>query len=168
MIRSYLRDLINDHKPTEELNDNNNNSNNNKNNNKNNNDNDNNNDRKEQKIQLTMQNNCVSTKNFEDTCTIYTRSEPVEIFVGSNTSDVTDRPVDTTLKRFQEAIKTSIKESEFTYESARLLYYHFQRIDIRRAESYIIYPDWIVSKKQQQIQKMKKIISAFSGQQFQD
>ena len=72
-----------------------------------------------------MQNNCISTKNFEDTCTIYTRSEPVEISVGSNTSDVTDRPVDTTLKRFQEAIKTSIKESEFTYESARLLYYHF-------------------------------------------
>ena len=96
-----------------------------------------------------MQNNCISTKNFEDTCTIYTRSEPVEIFVGSNTSDVTDRPVDTTLKRFQEAIKTSVKESEFTYESAGLLYYHFQRIDIRRAESYIIYPYWIVSKKQQ-------------------
>ena len=96
-----------------------------------------------------MQNNCISTKNFEDTCTIYTRSEPVEIFVGSNTSDVTDRPVDTTLKRFQEAIKTSVKESEFTYESVGLLYYHFQRIDIRRAESYIIYPYWIVSKKQQ-------------------
>ena len=96
-----------------------------------------------------MQNNCISTKNFEDTCTIYTRSEPVEIFVGSDTSDVTDRPVDTTLKRFQEAIKTSVKESEFTYESVGLLYYHFQRIDIRRAESYIIYPYWIVSKKQQ-------------------
>ena len=96
-----------------------------------------------------MQNNCISTKNFEDTCTIYTRSEPVEIFVGSNTSDVTDRPADTTLKRFQEAIKTSVKESEFTYESVGLLYYHFQGIDIRRAESYITYPDWIVSKKQQ-------------------
>ena len=96
-----------------------------------------------------MQNNCISTKNFEDTCTIYTRSEPVEIFVGSDTSDVTDRPVDTTLKRFQEAIKTSVKESEFTYESVGLLYYHFQGIDIRRAESYITYPDWIVSKKQQ-------------------
>ena len=69
--------------------------------------------------------------------------------MGSDTSDVTDRPVDTTLKRFQEAIKTSVKESEFTYESVGLLYYHFQRIDIRRAESYIIYPYWIVSKKQQ-------------------
>ena len=43
MIRSYLRDLINDHKPTEELNNNNNNNN----NNKTNNNNDNNNDRKE-------------------------------------------------------------------------------------------------------------------------
>ena len=43
MIRSYLRDLINDHKPTEELNNNNNNNN----KNKTNNNNDNNNDRKE-------------------------------------------------------------------------------------------------------------------------
>ena len=39
MIRPYLRDLINDHKPTEELNNNNNNNNNNSNNNNNNNNN---------------------------------------------------------------------------------------------------------------------------------
>ena len=25
-----------------------------------------------------MQNNCISTKNFEDTCTIYSASKPVE------------------------------------------------------------------------------------------
>ena len=50
MIRSYLRDLINDHKPTEELNNNNNNN--------------NNNDRAEWKIQLTMQNSCISAKRF--------------------------------------------------------------------------------------------------------
>ena len=39
------------------------------------------------------------------------------------------------------------RESEFTHESVALLYYYFQRIDIRRAESYIISPDWIASKK---------------------
>ena len=50
LIRPYLRDLINDHKPTEELNNNNNNN--------------NNNDRAEWKIQLTMQNSCISAKRF--------------------------------------------------------------------------------------------------------
>ena len=96
-----------------------------------------------------MQNNCISAKNFEDTCTIYTKSEPVEIFMGSDTNDVIDRLFNTTLKRFQQGIKTSVEESEFTRESVGLLYYHFQKIYIRRAESYIISPDWIVSKKQQ-------------------
>ena len=37
--------------------------------------------------------------------------------------------------------------SGFTHDSVGLLYYHFQRIDSRRGESYIMSPDWIVSKK---------------------
>ena len=94
-----------------------------------------------------MQSNCISTKHFKDTRTIYTKSELIEIFMGCNTNDVIDRLFDTTLKRFQKAIKTSIKRSEFNHESVGLLYYHFQITDIRRAESYIISPDQIVSKK---------------------
>ena len=88
-----------------------------------------------------MENNCISVKNFEDTRTKYSKSEPVEIFTGNDTSDVIDRLIDTTLERFQQAIKTSIKVSEFTDESVGLLYYSFMKIDIRRAESYIMSPD---------------------------
>ena len=72
MIRPYLRNLINDHKPIEKLN------------------NDSGADRAEWKIQLVMQNSCISTKNFEETCTIYSGSEPVEICKGSHTEDVID------------------------------------------------------------------------------
>ena len=36
---------------------------------------------------------------------------------------------------------------EFVPDSVELLYYHFQRIDIRRAESHIDSPDWIANKK---------------------
>ena len=39
------------------------------------------------------------------------------------------------------------RESRFTHDSVGFLYYHFQRIDIRRGESYIISPDWIASRK---------------------
>ena len=93
LIRPYLRDLINKHKPIEELNNNNNNINNNNNNDDNNNDDDNNNnnndtDRGEWKIQLTMQNSCISTKGFEEARTIHTQSKPVKIFVGSDTENV--------------------------------------------------------------------------------
>ena len=87
MIRPYLRDLINYHKPIAKLN--------------------NDNGAERWKVQLVMQNNCISVKNFEDTRTIHSTSKPVEIFMGSDTEDVMDRLFDTTLGRFQQAIKTS-------------------------------------------------------------
>ena len=49
MIRPYSKDLINGHKPTEELN------------------NDGDTELGEWKVQLVMQNNCIPTKDFEET-----------------------------------------------------------------------------------------------------
>ena len=72
MIRQYLRELIKNHKPAMELN------------------NDEENDRAEWKIQLVMQNNFISDKDFKDTGTIYSASEPVENFMGSDTENVID------------------------------------------------------------------------------
>ena len=95
-----------------------------------------------------MQNSCIFTKSFEETRTIYIKSEALEIFVGSDTNDDIDRLFNTLLQIFQSAQETSSKRgSEFIPDSVELLYYHFQRIDIIRAESYIMSPDWIVSKK---------------------
>ena len=39
-----------------------------------------------------MQNSCISTKRFEETCTIYTKSEALKIFMGSDTEDVIHKP----------------------------------------------------------------------------
>ena len=63
--------MINIHKPKTKLN------------NENNANNANNNDTKrgEWKIQLVMQNNCVSVENFEDTRSIYSASKPVLVDV---------------------------------------------------------------------------------------
>ena len=129
MIRPHLRDLINEHKPTTESRKEEN-------------------DRAEWKIQLTMQNSCISTRSFEETRTIYTKSEPVEIFMGSNTEDVIDKLFNTLLQRFQNAQETSNERgSEFIPDSVELLEYELHKIDIIRAESYIVSPDWIASKK---------------------
>ena len=95
-----------------------------------------------------MQNNFISDKTFEDTRTIYSASKPIEIYMGSDTKNAIDTFFNTILERIQQAIETSNERgSGFTHESVALLYYYFQRIDIRRAESYIISPDWIASKK---------------------
>ena len=46
-------------------------------------------------------------------------------------------------QRFQQVINTSIREagSEYKYEGVTLLYYYFQKVDIRRGESYIASPN---------------------------
>ena len=120
IIRPYLRDLINDHKSSAELN---------------NEANDSDTRCGEWKIQLVKQNNCVSTKYFEETHTIYSASNPVEIFMGTDTDGAIDKLFNTLIQTFQQAIERSNERgSEFTYENVALLYYYFQRIDIRRAE----------------------------------
>ena len=97
-----------------------------------------------------MQNNFISHKSFEDTITIYSASKPIEIYMGSDTENAIDTFFNTILERIQQALETSNERgSRFTHESVALLYYSFQKIDIRRGESYKIAPAWIVSKKQQ-------------------
>ena len=95
-----------------------------------------------------MQNNCISTKNVEDTCSIYSASKPIETFMRSDTNETIDKLFNTILQRFQKAIATSqINGSELTHESVALLYYNVQKINIRRVESYIKSPDWLVNKE---------------------
>ena len=85
-----------------------------------------------------MRSSCICNKNFEKSRTIYTKSKPVEVFMGSDTGDVIDTLFNTLLQRFQHAQETSNdKGSEFIPESVELLYHYFQKIDIRRAQSYM-------------------------------
>ena len=87
---------------------------------------------------VNKKNNFISVKDFEDACTIYLASKPVETSMGSNTENVIDTLFDTILNRIQQAVETSNERgSGFIHDSVGLLYYyHFQRIGIRRGQSY--------------------------------
>ena len=112
-----------------------------------------------------MKNNFIFVKDFEDTRTIYSASRPVEIFMGSDTENIIDTLFNTILNKIQEAMETSNERgSGFTHESVGLLYYYFQRIDIRRGGSYIAPPDWIASKKATINSTNEKITNVFNGQ----
>ena len=85
-----------------------------------------------------MQNNYISSQDFEETHTVYSAIKPVEIFMSSNTDDVIDYLFDTLLQRFEEEIETSNERgSWFDHENVVLLHYYFMKIDIKRAESYM-------------------------------
>ena len=62
--------------------------------------------------------------------------------MGIDAEDVIYKLFNTLLQRFEHAQEISNERgSEFIPVSAELLYYHFQRIDIRRPEWYIVSPD---------------------------
>ena len=95
-----------------------------------------------------MLNNCISFKNFEETCSIYSLSDNIEIFMGIDTDDIIDKLFDTILQRFQEARETSNERgSEFIHENVDLLYYYFYKIDMKREESYTEPHEWLKNKK---------------------
>ena len=108
IIRPYLNDLINHHKASGEW-----------------------------KIQLVILNRCISSKNYGETRDMYSDSNIIEIFRGSNTNEIIDRLFNTMLQRFQEAKETSFERgSKFIFENVDSLYYYFQKIDITRSGSY--------------------------------
>ena len=89
MIRPYLEDLINNHKTSGKW-----------------------------KIQLVMLNGCISSKIFEETCSVYTASDNIEMFMGIDTNEIINVLFDTILQRFQQAIETSFERgSEFIFEN---------------------------------------------------
>ena len=88
------------------------------------------------------------TKSFDETRTMHPKNKQVEFYMGSDTDNVINTLFNTLLQNFQRIQETSNERgSEFIPDSIELLEYELHKIDIIRAESYIVSPDWIASKK---------------------
>ena len=97
---------------------------------------------------LGMYIKCISTKSFDETCTMHPKGKQVEFYMSSDTENVINTLFNTLLQNFQRIQETSNERgSEFIPDSVELLEYELHEIDIVRAESYIVSPDWIASKK---------------------
>ena len=85
---------------------------------------------------------------FNETHTMHPKSKQVEVYMGSDTENVIDTHFNTLLQNFQRIQETSNERgSEFIPDSVEVLEYEFHKMDIIRAESYIITSDWVASKK---------------------
>ena len=118
MIRPYLRDMINNYKT-----------------------------RRESKIQLIIQINFVSFKDSKETRTMYTKSRNTEIMMGKKTDGIIEELRKSLLKNYKKDLKKPMRESEFVPDSIDLLYYHLQKIGLKRGGSYIDSPEWLKNKK---------------------
>ena len=106
MIRPYLSDMINDHKTEGEW-----------------------------KIQLSMTNNVVRSKDSDQIHIMHTKIYNVEIGMGAETDDIIKELFKPLLKKYREGLEESMRGSEFIFDCVDLLYYNLQKISLNRKES---------------------------------
>ena len=102
---------------------------------------------REWKIQLTMTFNFISSKDSDETPTMHTRSNNVEIMVGIETNEIIKDLFESFLQKYQEGLKESMRGSEFVYDSVDVLYYNLNKVSLSRGGSYIDSPKWLKNKK---------------------
>ena len=98
----------------------------------------------EWKIQLIMAINFISfKKDSDDTCTMHTKSNNLEIMMGSETDETIEKLFKSLLQRYQKGLEESMKWSEFVFDSVNSLHYKL----LNRGESYIDSPKGLKNKK---------------------
>ena len=90
-----------------------------------------------EKIQLTIQINFISSKDSAETGTMHTKSDDIGIMLVSETNDIITELFDSLLQKYQEGLEESIRGSEFNFNSVNLLYYHLQKISLKREADHM-------------------------------
>ena len=95
----------------------------------------------EWKIQLTMAIKFISSKDSDETRTVHTKSNNVEIMVGIETNEIIIDLFESFLQKYQEGLEESMRGSEFVYDSVDVLYYNLNKVSLSRGGSYIDSPN---------------------------
>ena len=78
---------------------------------------------------------------------MHTKSDNIEILMGTETNDIINELFEYFLKKYQEGFETKMKGGEFVFESVDLLYYSFHKITLKRSGSYVKSPEWLRNKR---------------------
>ena len=71
--------------------------------------------------------NFISFKDSDAAQNKQTKSDNIEIMMGSETDDIINKLFKSLLQRYQEGLEKAIKESDFVPDVIDLLYYHFHK-----------------------------------------
>ena len=78
---------------------------------------------------------------------MHTKSNNVEIMMGSETDEIIEDLFESFLQKYQEGLEQSMRGSEFAYDSVDALYYNLNKVSLSRGGSYIDSPKWLKKKK---------------------
>ena len=92
--------------------------------------------------------NFTSPNGSDETCNMHTNSINIEIMMGSETDETIDELFKYLLQNYEKDWEESMRGSSFVFDSVDLLYYHFQKLSLKRiGSSYIDSPKWLKNKK---------------------
>ena len=77
---------------------------------------------------------------------MHSKSDNIEITIGSETDEIIENLFDSFLQRYQKRFEESMKGSDFFY-GIDSLYYKLHKISVKRGGSYIDSPEWLKNKK---------------------
>ena len=90
--------------------------------------------------------NFISSKDSDGTRSMHTKSNNVEIMIGSETDKIVEDLFKSFLQKYQEGLEESMRGSEFVYDSVKVLYYNLNKVSLSRDGSYIDSPKWLKIK----------------------
>ena len=67
--------------------------------------------------------------------------------MGNEADEIIKKLFESLLQNYQKGLEESMRGSEFVRDSIDLLYYHLQKIGLKRGGSYIDSPEWLKNKK---------------------
>ena len=78
---------------------------------------------------------------------MHSRSDNIKFKSYNDANEVVDELFESLCSRYPGNLETSIRESDFIFDSVQLMYYKCHKVNFRRVGSYIDFPDWIKKKK---------------------
>ena len=95
------------------------------------------------KVQSTIAINFISSKDNNEEQVMHLKSDNIEVMTYDNSNEVIEEIFESRLSRYQIGLETSMKGSDFIFDSVQLLYCKCHKISFKRDRSYIDSPDWI-------------------------
>ena len=78
---------------------------------------------------------------------MHSTSDNIKFTHYSRANEVVDELFESLRSRYQGNLETSMRESDFIFDSVQLMYYKCHKVDFICGGSYIDSPDWIKKKK---------------------
>ena len=106
-------------------------------------------------IQLAIAINFISSKDTEEERVMHSNSDNMKFTSWDDANEVVDELPKSLRSKYQEKLETSMKGSDFIFDSIQLLYYKCHKNFFKRDGSYIDSPDWIKIKKSNKSKKRR-------------